>query len=94
MREKIKQNLLNNVLQIYVPFYPVCVTICIGVGYGNSTNRGTTVHAMIIPGAKKVLFGALPMEAMDLMVNPVTQEVVGVHGDKEEFFALLLQFLV
>ena len=43
---------------------------------------------MIIPGAKKVLFGALPMEAMDLMVNPVTQEVVGVHGDKEEFFAL------
>jgi len=51
-------------------------------------NRGTTVHAMIIPGAKKVLFGALPMEAMDLMVNPVTQEVIGAHGDREEFFAL------
>jgi hypothetical protein len=25
---------------------------------------------------------------MDLMVNPVTQEVVGVHGDKVEFYAL------
>ena len=46
------------------------------------------VHAMIIPGAKKVLFGAIPMEAMDLMVNPVTQEVVGAHGDSEEFLAL------
>ena len=51
-------------------------------------NRNTVVHAMIIPGAKKVLFGAIPMEAMDLMVNPVTQEVSGVHGDSEEFYAL------
>jgi len=51
-------------------------------------DRETAVPAMIIPGAKKVLFGALPMEAMDLMVNPVTQEVVGVHGDREEFYAL------
>jgi len=25
---------------------------------------------------------------MDLMVNPVTQEVVGVHGDKMEVLAL------
>ena len=51
-------------------------------------DRETAVPAMLIPGAKKVLFGALPMEAMDLMVNPVTQEVVGVHGDREEFYAL------
>ena len=43
---------------------------------------------MIIPGAKQVLFGALPMEAMDLMVNPVTQEVIGTHGDQEEHFVL------
>jgi len=51
-------------------------------------DRETTVQAMVIPGAKKILFGALPMEAMDLMVNPVTQEVAGVHGDRVEFFAL------
>ena len=51
-------------------------------------NRGTVVHAMIIPGAKTVLFGAIPMEAMDLMVNPVSQEVIGAHGDREEFYAL------
>jgi clan AA aspartic protease len=54
-------------------------------------NRKTIVQAMIIPGAKKVLFGAIPMEAMDLMVNPVTQEVIGAHGDKEEFLALCFQ---
>ena len=51
-------------------------------------DRCTTVPAMIIPGAKTILFGALPMEAMDLMVNPVAQEVVGVHGDSVEFYAL------
>ncbi|MCL2196377.1 MAG: retropepsin-like domain-containing protein [Treponema sp.] len=51
-------------------------------------DRETTVHAMVIPGATKILFGALPMEAMDLMVNPVTQEVVGIHGDREEHLAL------
>ena len=50
--------------------------------------RTTIIPALVIPGAKKVLFGAIPMEAMDLMVNPVTQEVIGAHGDKEEFYAL------
>jgi len=51
-------------------------------------DRETALPAMVIPGAKKILFGALPMDAMDLMVNPVTQEVAGVHGDRVEFFAL------
>ena len=45
---------------------------------------------MVIPGAQEVLFGALALEGMDLMVNPVTQEVVGVHGEDEEHYALLL----
>ena len=51
-------------------------------------DRFTALPAMIIPGAEKVLFGALPLEAMDLMVNPITQEVVGAHGDREEYMAL------
>jgi hypothetical protein len=51
-------------------------------------NRFTALPAMVIPGAKRILFGALPLEAMDLMVNPVSQEVVGVHGDREEHMAL------
>ena len=51
-------------------------------------NRRTVLPAVVIPGSEKVLFGAIPMEAMDLMVNPVNQEVVGVHGDKEEYLAV------
>jgi len=51
-------------------------------------NRFTVVQTMVVPGAKKVLFGAIPMEAMDLMVNPVNQEVVGAHGDYEEHYVL------
>ena len=51
-------------------------------------DRTMAVSAMVIPGAKRVLFGAIPMEGMDLMVNPVTQEVVGAHGDVQEILAL------
>ena len=51
-------------------------------------NRTITVSAFVIPGAKRVLFGAIPMEGMDLMVNPVTQELVGAHGDVQEVLAL------
>ena len=51
-------------------------------------DRTMAVSAMVIPGAKSVLFGAIPMEGMDLMVNPVTQEVVGAHGDVQEILAL------
>jgi len=51
-------------------------------------DRDATVCAVVIPGAKIVLLGAIPLEDMDLMVNPVTQELVGIHGDSEECFAL------
>jgi len=51
-------------------------------------NRSTVVSAIIIPGSEKILFGAIALEGMDLMVNPVDQELVGVHGDKEEFLVV------
>ena len=51
-------------------------------------DRDTIVPAVVIPGAEKVLLGAIPLEGMDLMVNPSTQELVGVHGDKVEFLVL------
>jgi clan AA aspartic protease len=44
-------------------------------------NRRTTCEALILPDAKSVLLGAIPLEAMDLTVNP-RREVVGVHGDQ------------
>ena len=56
-------------------------------------NRFTIVHPLVIPGAQKILFGAIPMEAMDLMVNPVSQEVVGVHGERQECYALVSQWI-
>ena len=51
-------------------------------------NRRTSCEAMVIPGAETVLLGAIPLEGMDLMVNPVNLELVGVHGETEEFLAL------
>ncbi|MCL2831607.1 MAG: aspartyl protease family protein [Treponema sp.] len=50
--------------------------------------RAVILQTLVVPGAEKVLFGALALEGMDLMVNPVAQELVGVHGDKEEIYAL------
>jgi clan AA aspartic protease len=43
-------------------------------------NRSTVLPAVVVPNAKIVLLGALPLEAMDLMVDPVHQQLVGVHG--------------
>ena len=48
-------------------------------------NRDTVVPAMVVPGAEHILLGAIPLEGMDLMVNPVSQELVGVHGDEMLF---------
>lgn len=51
-------------------------------------DRFATSNAIIIPGAKKILLGVLALEAMDLIVDPVKQELVGANGDKPEFLAL------
>ena len=51
-------------------------------------NRISILSAVVIPGTEAVLLGAIPLEDMDLIVNPVTQELVGAHGDIVEFLAL------
>ena len=50
-------------------------------------NRISILSAVVIPGAEFVLLGAIPLEDMDLMVNPVSQELVGIHGDTVECMA-------
>ena len=45
-------------------------------------DRFYTGNAIIIPGSDVTLLGVIPLEDLDLMVNPVTQELVGVHGDE------------
>jgi len=51
-------------------------------------NREWVVQALVIPGAENILLGAIPLEGLDLMVNPVTQELVGVHGEDAECLVL------
>jgi clan AA aspartic protease len=51
-------------------------------------NRSSTFNAVIIPGSVVALLGVIPLEDLDLMVNPVTQELVGVHGDERIHLAL------
>jgi clan AA aspartic protease len=51
-------------------------------------DRSCAVQAVVIPEADKVLLGAIPLEDMDLMVHPKTQEVVGAHGDEQLYWLL------
>ena len=45
-------------------------------------DRKTACEAVVLPGEEDVLMGAYPLEGLDLMIHPRTQEVVGAHGDK------------
>jgi clan AA aspartic protease len=45
-------------------------------------DRRTTCEALVVPGASEVLLGAIPLEAMDLMVHPRLEKVVGAHGNQ------------
>jgi clan AA aspartic protease len=45
-------------------------------------DRETSCRAVVLPGEKDVLLGALPLEGMDLTVNPLRNEVTGAHGDE------------
>jgi clan AA aspartic protease len=45
-------------------------------------DRKTACEAVVLPDEEDVLLGAYPLEGMDLMVHPKTQEVVGAHGDR------------
>ena len=51
-------------------------------------NRRFTGDALVLPEAKDILLGAIPLEEMDLTINPQAEaegfgrELVGVHGDR------------
>jgi clan AA aspartic protease len=46
-------------------------------------NRSMVCRPWVIPGAQKALLGLIPLEDMDLMVDPNEQTVVGAHGDEQ-----------
>ena len=45
-------------------------------------DRDTVCRALVLPESSEVLLGAIPLEDMDLIVNPKKQELVGAHGDE------------
>ncbi|MCL1993745.1 MAG: retroviral-like aspartic protease family protein [Spirochaetes bacterium] len=45
-------------------------------------DRSTNCDAIVLPQTDETLLGAIPLEGMDLMIHPRTEEVVGVHGDE------------
>ena len=45
-------------------------------------NRTMTCEPWVV-GAGRVLLGAIPLENMDLIVDPAGQELVGAHGEEE-----------
>jgi clan AA aspartic protease len=45
-------------------------------------DRSMTCEPWVLPGIKEVLLGVIPLEDMDLMVDPTEQKLVGAHGDK------------
>jgi predicted aspartyl protease len=45
-------------------------------------DRYITMEPLVLPGEKNDLLGALPLEGMDLMVDPVRRRLTGAHGDE------------
>ena len=45
-------------------------------------DRSFPGQALVTSENGPVLLGVIPLEAMDLIVDPIRQELVGAHGDK------------
>ena len=45
-------------------------------------DRRTICVALVVPTADEVLLGAIPLEALDLTINPRKEEITGAHGDQ------------
>ena len=39
-------------------------------------NRSTVVRAVVLPGAAKILLGAIPMEGLDVVIDPREQRLI------------------
>jgi hypothetical protein len=45
-------------------------------------DRDAVCQVLVASNANDVLLGKIPLGAMDLIIDPVNQELVGAHGDK------------
>jgi clan AA aspartic protease len=48
-------------------------------------DRETECRATVLPDGKEILLGVIPLEGMDLIVNPRARRLEGVHGDEMVF---------
>jgi clan AA aspartic protease len=48
-------------------------------------DRSFVLNTMVIPNASEILLGALPLEGMDLIVDPLGENLVGAHGNEIVF---------
>jgi hypothetical protein len=66
-------------------YHPLTLFRCLPC-FGDNAFYRKTAHVRILSEAdghfKKIL-GAIPLENMDLMVDPGSQTLVGAHGDEE-----------
>ena len=44
-------------------------------------DRDTVCRAWVLPGEDEALLGVIPLEDMDIMVDPKRHELIGAHGD-------------
>jgi predicted aspartyl protease len=49
-------------------------------------DRSSHSKALVLPAGTETLVGVIPLEAMDLLVNPVDGCLMGAHGDKPVYF--------
>jgi clan AA aspartic protease len=45
-------------------------------------DRTISIQAEVMPDAVDILLGTLPLEGLDLYVDPVNKKLAGVHGDR------------
>jgi len=45
-------------------------------------NRSVSSSALVVEDAPEILLGVVPLEGLDLMVDPVSQKLTGAHGDR------------
>ena len=65
--------LANGMSEKYAMTEPVCF---------RWKDREFAFPAQLVPTADEILFGALPMESLDVMADPVGECLVGRYGDK------------
>jgi clan AA aspartic protease len=52
-------------------------------------NRQTTVEALVVPNTTKVLLGAIPMEGMDVLIDPKREKLI-VNPESPDVAKMLL----